>query len=319
MSIERIFTRAPAGGPQLEHQRISVTAGAGIDGDRYFGKHDEPGQNITLVEAEEIETFLQHNGRPHDLAITGRNLVTRGVRLNDLLGREFVVGGVRLRGVELCEPCLGMGEALQSATLTPAAVVRQWVHRAGLRADVLAGGEIAVGAPITAAPAAVPDEHGRLQELKRLMVMDTLEEMAYDDITRLAAAMSGAPIALISFVDETRQWFKSRIGLQATETPRELAFCAIAIQTPDQALVVPDALQDPRFASNPLVTSDPNIRFYAGAPLVTSAGHALGTVCVIDTKPREWTAEQVEQLKFLAQQVVAMLEARADPAAADPP
>ena len=156
------------------------------------------------------------------------------------------------------------------------------------------------------------DEQSRLRELKRLMVLDSSEERAYDDITRLAAEMSGAPIALISLVDETRQWFKSRVGLQATETPRELAFCSIAIQEPGKTMIVRDAIEDSRFANNPLVTGDPNIRFYAGAPLVTSNGHALGTICVIDTKPRELTAEQIDQLKFLATQVVVMLEARAD-------
>lgn len=155
------------------------------------------------------------------------------------------------------------------------------------------------------------DEADRLQELVRLSVMDTQEEQAYDDITRLAAEMSGAPIALISLVDGTRQWFKARVGLQARETPREQAFCNVAIQTPGQTLIVRDTLADPRFAANPLVTGAPNIRFYAGAPLVTSAGHALGTVCVIDTKPRDLSTEQLERLRFLSQQVVSMLEDRA--------
>ena len=99
--------------------------------------------------------------------------------------------------------------------------------------------------------------------------------------------------------------------MQARETPREQAFCNVAIQTPGETLIVSDALQDPRFANNALVTGEPNIRFYAGAPLVTSTGHALGTVCVIDTKPRELTPHQLEQLRFLAQQVVSMLEERA--------
>jgi threonine/homoserine/homoserine lactone efflux protein len=107
MTVEHIFTRPPAGGPQAEHSSVGVLAGAGIQGDRYFDKHDEPGQNLTLVEAEEIESFLAEHGRAPDLSVTGRNLVTRGVRLNDLLNREFMVGEVRCRGVELCEPCLG--------------------------------------------------------------------------------------------------------------------------------------------------------------------------------------------------------------------
>jgi len=145
MTVERLYTRAPTATGQQRHDRISVVAGAGIEGDRYYAAQDEPGQNLTLVEAEEIEAFLQANGRPHDLSITGRNVVTRGVRLNELVGREFTLGPVRLRGVELCEPCLGLGQALADATLTPAAVVKAFVHRAGLRADVLSSGTIACG------------------------------------------------------------------------------------------------------------------------------------------------------------------------------
>jgi MOSC domain-containing protein YiiM len=145
MTVEHLFIRPPDGGPQRALGRVNVVAGAGIEGDRYFDRHDEPGQNITLVEAELIEAFLQEQQRPPDMAITGRNIVTRGVRLNGLVGREFSIGGVRCRGVELCEPCLGLGQALQGPDLTPAQVVRWWVHRAGLRADVLAGGELAVG------------------------------------------------------------------------------------------------------------------------------------------------------------------------------
>ncbi len=153
------------------------------------------------------------------------------------------------------------------------------------------------------------DSAARLNELKRLMVLDTAEEKAYDDITRMAAGLLGTPIALISLVDENRQWFKSRVGLQARETPREMAFCAHAI-TAGAPLVVEDATQDERFVENPLVTSDPNIRFYAGAPLITSNGHALGTLCVIDTRPRQITQQQMEQLRFMARQVISMLEAR---------
>jgi len=143
--IERIFTRAPSADRQSEHSSVAVRAGLGIEGDRYFDRHDEPGQNITLIEAEEIERFLHAQSRAHDLSVSGRNLVTRGVRLNELLGQTFRVGAVTLRGVELCEPCLGLGKALAAATLQPADVVKALVHRAGLRADVVSDGVIAVG------------------------------------------------------------------------------------------------------------------------------------------------------------------------------
>lgn len=154
--IERIFTRSAPDGATYEHRTVRVVAGAGIEGDRYFGCHDEPGQNLTLIEAEEIERFLAEQGRPPDLSITGRNVVTRGVRLNALVGQEFRIGAVRLRGVELCEPCLGLGEALASEGCTPAQVVRAFAHRGGLRVDVLDSGTLTVGEVLsTAAVAAV--------------------------------------------------------------------------------------------------------------------------------------------------------------------
>jgi MOSC domain-containing protein YiiM len=146
LSIERIFIRPPGGNPTVEQRSVRVVAGAGIEGDRYFDAHDEPGQNITFVEAEEIEAFAQEHRRPADLSATGRNVITRGVRLNELVGREFMVGAVRFRGIELCEPCLTLGEALASPTLSPARVVKHWVRRGGLRADALTSGELSVGA-----------------------------------------------------------------------------------------------------------------------------------------------------------------------------
>jgi len=117
-------------------------------GDRYSGQAVYPGQNLTLVEAEEIELFCAEQRRLPDLSLTRRNLVTRGVRLNALLGVEFTIGEVRLRGVELCEPCASLGLRLSSETLAPAAVVKHWLGRGGLRVDVLSGGEIVRGACI---------------------------------------------------------------------------------------------------------------------------------------------------------------------------
>lgn len=143
--IEALHTRPPGGGTMQSHDEVRVVAGQGIVGDRYFGCHDEPGQNLTLVEAEVIEAFLAAQGRPLDLSVTGRNLVCRGVDLNALVGRSFRIGAVRLRGVELCEPCLGLGEALAGPGLRPADVVRAFVHRGGLRCDVLDDGVIALG------------------------------------------------------------------------------------------------------------------------------------------------------------------------------
>jgi len=152
MTVERIFIRRSPVGPQTEHERVEVVAGAGIKGDRYFDRHDEPGQNITLIEAEEIESFVAEYQRPRDLSISNRNIVTRGVRLNELVGREFMIGEIRLRGVELCEPCLGLGNALASTELPAAQVVKRLLHKAGLRADVLSSGSLACGAKITSAP-----------------------------------------------------------------------------------------------------------------------------------------------------------------------
>ena len=143
--IEKIFTRGKTGAAFTEHQTVQVIASSGIDGDRYFNCDDEPGQNLTLVEAEAIEDFLKVNQRAHDLSITGRNLVTRGVSLNDLLGQEFTIGQVRLRGVDLCNPCSKLGKALAGPELSAAAVVKQFVKRGGLRADVLSSGKISVG------------------------------------------------------------------------------------------------------------------------------------------------------------------------------
>ena len=146
MTVERIFTRAASADSPTEHQTVRVVAGAGIEGDRYFAREGEPGQNVTFIEAEEIESFFAEQQRSADLSATGRNIITRGVRLNDLVGTEFRVGTVRFRGVELCEPCLGLGQALATPATPAAKVVKHLVHRGGLRADALSSGEVAVGA-----------------------------------------------------------------------------------------------------------------------------------------------------------------------------
>jgi GAF domain-containing protein len=152
-------------------------------------------------------------------------------------------------------------------------------------------------------------EQARQAELDRYGILDSLEDQAYDDLTRMAASVCDAPVALITLLDHGRNWFKSRIGTQATEAPREFAFCEHAIRRPGEVMVVSDAALDARFSSTPQVAGAPNIRFYAGAPLVTASGHALGTICVLDLRPRQLDATQIETLQFLAKQVMDKLDA----------
>jgi GAF domain-containing protein len=153
------------------------------------------------------------------------------------------------------------------------------------------------------------DEKKRLKVLWQYDVLDTVPEEVFDDLTELAARICEAPIALISLVDESRQWFKSRVGVTVKETSRDVSFCAYAINQRD-LFIVPDATRDARFADNPLVVSEPRIRFYAGAPLVTPDGHALGTLCVIDKVPRQLRPDQQQALRILARHVVSQLELR---------
>jgi anti-sigma regulatory factor (Ser/Thr protein kinase) len=153
------------------------------------------------------------------------------------------------------------------------------------------------------------DEASRLAALRDYRILDTDPEQAFDDLALLAAQICGTPIASITLVDEDRQWFKARVGLSQTETARSIAFCAHAIQQ-EGLFVVPDALGDERFRASPLVQGEPRIRFYAGAPLVTPEGHAIGTLCVIDRVPRTLTEDQAKALDALARQTEAQLELR---------
>ena len=151
------------------------------------------------------------------------------------------------------------------------------------------------------APAIPEDEQARLEALRSIDVLDTPPEERFDQLTRMAKRLFGVPIALVSIVDENRQWFKSCVGLDVTETSRDISFCGHAILGND-VFIIPDTFEDPRFADNPLVLNDPGIRFYAGCPL-TVGGHKLGTLCIIDKKPREFGEEDVNALKDLASMV----------------
>jgi two-component system, NtrC family, sensor kinase len=160
----------------------------------------------------------------------------------------------------------------------------------------------------TAIPMPAPDRD-RVASLQKYAILDTEPEQAFDDLTLLASFVCKTPIALISLVDEDRQWFKSKVGMDASQTPRDIAFCSVAIQQTD-VMVVPDTLQDERFRNNPLVIAGPRIRFYAGAPLINDEGYALGTLCVVDRTPREFGADQKEALQALGRLVLAQLEFR---------
>jgi hypothetical protein len=160
-----------------------------------------------------------------------------------------------------------------------------------------------------ATPPPIKNEAARVAALHKYAILDTEPEQAFDDLVLLASFICKTPIALISLVDEGRQWFKSKVGISISETPREIAFCATAIQQPD-IFIVPDTLNDERFRNNPLVVSEPNVRFYAGVPLIDEEGHALGTICVIDRTPRDFDLDQEAALKALSRLVLAQLEFR---------
>lgn len=153
-----------------------------------------------------------------------------------------------------------------------------------------------------------PNEAERIKNLKSYEILDSTAEASFDAITSLASQIVDCPIALISLVDEKRQWFKSKVGIDVSETPREISFCAHAILSPEAPLIIPDASKDPRFYNNPLVCAAPSIRFYAGFPVVTEEGYCIGTLCVIDHQPRTLDDKQMAMLELLAKQASALLK-----------
>jgi GAF domain-containing protein len=157
--------------------------------------------------------------------------------------------------------------------------------------------------------AASHNEAARVAALDRYAILDTDPEQSFDDLVILASHVCKTPIALLTLVDDHRQWFKSAVGVQVRETPREISFCAHAIQQHD-LFIVRDALQDPRFKDNPLVTGEPHVRFYAGAPLVTEDGFSLGTLCVGDRQPRDLDEEQKLALTSLSRLALRQMELR---------
>ncbi len=159
-------------------------------------------------------------------------------------------------------------------------------------------------------PPALPGEAARLDALYLYDILDTPAEQAFDDLARLASQLCQTPIAFVSLVDRNRQWFKAKVGIETCEIPRDVSFCGHAITEPGDLFIVPDARKDPRFQTNPLVTGEPHVRFYAGTPLVAPGGHTLGTLCVIDCAPRALTGAQRGALAALGRLVVAQIETR---------
>jgi signal transduction histidine kinase len=159
-------------------------------------------------------------------------------------------------------------------------------------------------------PSKPDNENERLKALNRYQILDSIDESSYDDIVLIASQICGMPISLISFIDDERQWFKAKKGIDVSETQRDLAYCAHAILNPNDIMEVKNADYDERFKDNPFNTGHPYVKFYAGAPLVTKEGYALGTLCVIDHKENSLSTEQKKSLRALANQVMALLELR---------
>ena len=151
------------------------------------------------------------------------------------------------------------------------------------------------------------NEKLRLMTLDRYQVLDTEAEQCFDDITKLASVICNTPISLVSLIDSNRQWFKSKVGLEANETSRDISFCGHAILK-DDVFIVENALLDDRFSDNPLVVGEPSIRFYAGAPLKTSKGYKIGTLCIIDSQPREFRQQDIEILEKVASDIVFLID-----------
>jgi GAF domain-containing protein len=168
-----------------------------------------------------------------------------------------------------------------------------------------------VGRSLEVVMAAAPPsiEASRIAALNRYAILDTEPEQSFDDLVTLAAHICKTPMAMLSLVDEHRQWFKSKVGVQVCETPREVSICTYAIQQ-DDLFIVPDTRQDPRFRDNPLVVGEPRVRFYAGAPLINEDGFALGTLCVVDREPRELDEDQKNALLSLRRLALAQMELR---------
>jgi len=160
---------------------------------------------------------------------------------------------------------------------------------------------------MAAAPPSI--EAARIAALNRYAILDTEPEQSFDDLVTLAAHICKTPMAMLSLVDEHRQWFKSKVGVQVRETPREISICTHAIQQ-DELFIVPDTRKDPRFRDNPLVVGEPRVRFYAGAPLINEDGFALGTLCVVDREPRELDEDQKNALLSLRRLAVAQMDLR---------
>jgi GAF domain-containing protein len=160
---------------------------------------------------------------------------------------------------------------------------------------------------MAAAPPSI--EAARIAALNRYAILDTEPEQSFDDLVTLAAHICKTPMAMLSLVDEHRQWFKSKVGVQVRETPREVSICTHAIQQ-DDLFIVPDTREDPRFRDNPLVVGEPRVRFYAGAPLINEDGFALGTLCVVDREPRELDEDQKNALLSLRRLALAQMELR---------